>query len=246
MSFFLRSHYLSRRRSRKALAALSSSCSREPHHQCPFQLAHCCRPSFTLGRSASTMSESGNNGRQSATLLADELFEYCQSPLLSEDVLRRIIERHGSNTNHHHHHVSDHEFFMMACINERVTEGIIQCLLEYFPAASSFTDEGERSPLHFACLNPNVTFDIIQLIIDADPDSVRRVTNGGNLPLHILCDNRELDDRTALKILMFLLQKYPEAVRYVPNNGWMYIKKGTSLCVTLQNKVTKQDEVKIK
>ena len=168
------------------------------------------------------MSESGNNGgRKSAISLADELFEYCQLPLLSEDVLRRIIERHGSNTNHHH--IRNYNCFLAACDNERVTEGIIQCLLEYFPDPASVTDADGRSPLHFACINPNVTFDIIQLLINADPASVHSEDDKGEIPLHYLCDNGKVDEATALKILKLLIETYPEAVRHVPNDGYLPI-----------------------
>mmetsp|Transcript_27655 Transcript_27655/g.42704 ORF Transcript_27655/g.42704 Transcript_27655/m.42704 type:complete len:97 (+) Transcript_27655:53-343(+) len=73
------------------------------------------------------MSASGNNGNQAAALLLSELVVYCQSELLSENGLREKIQRHGYN------HVSDFRFFHFACHNERVNEGIIQYLLEYFP-----------------------------------------------------------------------------------------------------------------
>ena len=166
--------------------------------------------------STSTMSESGNYGRQ--RLLADELFDYCYPSdlLLSEEGLRQIIERHGFITNHHV--VSDYDFFLVACINKKISVGIIQCLLEYFPDAASATDKDERSPLHCACINPNVTLDIIQLLIDANPASVRCEDNDGNTPLHYLCDNGEVDEATALEILKLLIEKYPEVVRHANND----------------------------
>ena len=164
------------------------------------------------------MSESGNNGRQSERLLADELFDYCcQSDFLSEEGLRQIIERHGFKTNHHL--LSNYKFFVEACKNERVTEGIIQCLLKYFPDAASITDEESRSPLHFACYNPNVTLSIIHFLIGAAPASVRSVSNVGNMPLHGLCINKEVDDATALEILKLLIERYPEAIRHANKEG---------------------------
>eukprot|EP00984_Skeletonema_dohrnii_P005574 scaffold1968_cov89-Skeletonema_dohrnii-CCMP3373.AAC.1 len=158
------------------------------------------------------MSESGgnNNRRQSAE---DELYSHCQSESLSEDGLREIIERHDNNN-----HMSDYDFIFFACRNKRVTEGIIQCLLEYFPAAASAIENG-WSPLHIACDNPNVTLNIIQLLIDAAPDSVRSVNNIGVMPLHYLCRNEELDETAALEILMLLIEKHPEALRHENDNG---------------------------
>ena len=164
------------------------------------------------------MSESGNNDIDdiqyavSMLQLERELFIHCQSDLVSEEGLRQIIERHEFTTNHHL--LSDYKFFVEACKNKRVTEGIIQCLLDYFPDAASITDEESRSPLHFACYNPNVTLSIIHFLIGAAPASVRSVSNRGNMPLHYLCDNKKVDDASALEILKLLIERCPEAVRH--------------------------------
>ena len=164
------------------------------------------------------MSENGNNCRQSAAQqLEKELFIHCQSDLLSEEGIRKILERHGFITNDHD--VSDCNFILAACCNTRVTEGIIQCLLKYFPCAASATDRRERSPLHFACINPNVTLNIIKLIIDAASDSIRSGDNSGNMPLHYLCDNGKVDEAAALKILKLLIEKYTGAVRHADVQG---------------------------
>jgi ankyrin repeat protein len=160
------------------------------------------------------MNENGNNGRQQ---LEKELFIHCQSDLLSEEGIRKILERRGFITNDHD--VSDYNFFLAACCNTRVTEGIIQCLLKYFPGAASATDRRERSPLHFACINPNVTLNIIKLIIDAAPASVRSEDNSGNMPLHYLCDNGKVDEAAALKVLKLLIENCPEAVRHADVQG---------------------------
>eukprot|EP00985_Skeletonema_marinoi_P019439 scaffold11145_cov104-Skeletonema_marinoi.AAC.4 len=82
------------------------------------------------------MSERGNNS-SAESMLSNELFELCKSEFLSEDGLREIIERHVLT--HHDHRVNDYAFFVQAGMNERVTEGIIRYLLEYFPAAASAT-----------------------------------------------------------------------------------------------------------
>ena len=158
------------------------------------------------------MSESGGNNNRSQSA-EDELYSHCQSESISEDGLREIIERHDNNN-----HMSDYDFIFFACCNKRVNEGIIQCLLEYFPNAASAIENG-WSPLHIACDNPNVTLNIIQLLIDAAPDSVRSVNNIGAMPLHDLCRNDELDETAALEILMLLIEKHPEAVRHENDNG---------------------------
>eukprot|EP00984_Skeletonema_dohrnii_P015429 scaffold6665_cov78-Skeletonema_dohrnii-CCMP3373.AAC.6 len=108
----------------------------------------------------------------------------------------------------------------MACCNEDVTEGIIRCLLDHFPAAiSDACDDGEL-PLHTACgESKNMTRGIIQLLIDAAPAFVRHEDNNGLMPLHHLCSNRKVDKKSGIKILKLLLQKYPESIRHAENKG---------------------------
>eukprot|EP00985_Skeletonema_marinoi_P000356 scaffold126_cov142-Skeletonema_marinoi.AAC.12 len=168
------------------------------------------------------MSESDNNSQRSAeSLLTSELFDFCSSDSLSEDGLREIIERYGLNDDRHG---SDYDFFLEVCANERVTEGIIECLLEYFPGAARATDEKGQLPLHHvACLNKNVTRNIVQLLIDAAPDSVRKENVDGWMPLHCLCTNEGMDERAALEILRLLIEKCPEAIRHAENDGFLPI-----------------------
>ena len=103
--------------------------------------------------------------------------------------------------------MGDNKFFLKACYNNRVNEGIIQCLLEYFPAAASATIENGWSPLHYACCNKHVTLNIIQLFVDAAPDFIRRVNSHGRMPLHYLCKTKALDEAAALEILELLIEK---------------------------------------
>eukprot|EP00984_Skeletonema_dohrnii_P027407 scaffold16953_cov79-Skeletonema_dohrnii-CCMP3373.AAC.3 len=163
---------------------------------------------------------SDNDSRESAESLSDELFEHCESESLSEDGLRDIIGRHHQLlTPNNNRHVSNYKFFLVACLNERVTEGIIQCLLEYFPAAASTINDNGQLPLHFALCNQNVTLNIIQILIDAAPDTVRSVDEDGEMPLQCLCGTKVLDEAAALDILKLLIEKYPEAVRHAENDG---------------------------
>jgi len=170
------------------------------------------------------MSESDNNSHRSAeSLLTSELFDFCSSDSLSEDGLREIIERYGLNDDRHG---SDYDFFLEVCANERVTEGIIRYLLEYFPGAASSTNEDKGSPLyflHFACSNPNATRNIVQLLIDAAPDSVRKENVDGWMPLHCLCRNVDVDKTIAIEILKLLIEKCPEAIRHAENDGFLPI-----------------------
>jgi len=163
-------------------------------------------------------------------MLPNELLELCKSDSLSEDGLREIIERHALT--HHDHRVNDYKFFVLACKNERVTEGMIRYLLEYFPAAASATyNDGWATrnrqcsghlgylPLHSICGNKSVTLNIVQLLIKAAPDSVRQKEKFGLMPVHKICDNRDVDETTAIEILKLLIEKYPEAVQHIGGIG---------------------------
>ena len=154
--------------------------------------------------------------------LVEELLDFCQSESLSEDGLRDIIERYDYDWNNIHVD-RNYEFFLEACRNERVTAGILRCLLEYFPDAINSTDEEgfrERhgmTPLHIICFNRFATRGMVQLIVDASPESLSRVDNDGWMPLHTLCNKKELEDNAASDILGLLLERCPEAVRRVEN-----------------------------
>jgi ankyrin repeat protein len=110
-----------------------------------------------------------------------------------------------------------------ACHNERVNEGIIRYILEYFPDASSAADDIGYTPLHYACSNKNITLNIIQLLIDAAPTSVRTVDNKGHMPLRYICGNKNVDEISATDILKLLIEKCPEAVRHADDNGLLPI-----------------------
>ena len=121
--------------------------------------------------------------------------------------------------------VSNYKFFLRACRNEKANEGIIRCLLEYFPAATGATNNGGCTPLHCACWNKNITLKIVQLLIDAAPDSVRTVDNYGRMPIHRLCRDNDVDEIAAMEILKLLLEKCPESVRHADNLGELPIHK---------------------
>ena len=100
---------------------------------------------------------SGKDTNQSAGSLSEDLLECCRSETLSEEVLREVFECHGLTPNDNRRGVGDYGFFHVACLNEGVTEGMIQCLLDYFPTAVNVTDVHGCLPLHNACFNKNVT-----------------------------------------------------------------------------------------
>eukprot|EP00986_Skeletonema_menzelii_P006495 scaffold2472_cov132-Skeletonema_menzelii.AAC.7 len=155
----------------------------------------------------------------SKLLWKEELSKLCKSKSLSEEGIRKIIERDGLTPNKTR--ISDdYKFFLDACRNKRVTEGIIQCLLEYFPDAASAAITHGKVPLHYACKNKSVSIGkIVKLLMDAAPDSVRNVTDKGHMPLHTLCGNKKMDEAASMHILKLLIEKHPEAVRHADRGG---------------------------
>jgi ankyrin repeat protein len=163
------------------------------------------------------MSDRENNSNQSLDALLRELTEFCRSDSLSEDGLREIIERHGCalKNNDPNPNINNYDLLHWACGNEKVTEGIIRCLLEYFPNAVRHAGVRGRLPLHhIICWNKNVTLGMVQLLIDAYPDSLHHKSNSGCMPLHDLCGNENLNEVVGLDVLKLLIEKYPEALRH--------------------------------
>ena len=157
---------------------------------------------------------------RSAESLSKELYFFCKSEALSEEVLHEIIGRYGLTPNcDARAHVDNYNFFHWVCCNERLTEGITRCLIEYFPDAASATDKDGRSSLHCVFMNKSATLNIIRLLIDAAPETVRSVSNDGMMPLHKLCGNRKVDEAAAVPILKLLVEKYPEAARHADDQG---------------------------
>ena len=64
-----------------------------------------------------------------SALLENILVEFCGSDSLSERGLREIIRLHGVAPNNKND-IDNYEFFHKACVNERVTEGILLYLLK--------------------------------------------------------------------------------------------------------------------
>jgi hypothetical protein len=147
----------------------------------------------------------------STKLLEDELTVFCESASLSQDGLREIIEKHGAANVPN---INNYAFFLEACENEGISEGILRYLLEYFPNAARHADEeGRQLPLHYICHNKNVTLGMVQLLIDAFPDSVHHEGENGGMPIHSLCITKNSDGSVGLEILKLLLERCPESVR---------------------------------
>ena len=163
---------------------------------------------------AAAMSEDGNS---SSSTLCQELSACCRSDSVSEDGLRAIIERHEVAPNNS---ITDYKFFHEACRNERLTEGIIRCLLEYFPNAIKYTHE-ERgyTPLHTAINNKHVTLGVVQLLIDAFPDCLHHEDNNGCMPLHLFCINSFADEEVAEESIKMIVEMCPESVQHARRIG---------------------------
>ena len=159
------------------------------------------------------------SGSQSNDALVIELVDFCRSDSLSVDGLRAIFQLYGCDCASNKSHVDNYDFFIVACQNERVTEGILRYLLEYFPDAVNATTSMGMTPLHMICCNKNATRGMVQLLIDAHPESLRRATNHGWMPLHMICNNTGIADSTAVDIMGLFLERCPEAARHAETDG---------------------------
>ena len=151
-------------------------------------------------------------------LSTESLSRYCQSEHLSEEGLREFFERHGMTPNNNGPENVDEKVFFKLCFDGKITEGIIRCFLEYFPAAANFNKDG-ITPLHLVVNNERVSLNIVQLLVDAAPNSVRSVSAKGTMPLHHLCSGSEPGEASAGEIMKFLIEKYPEGVQHVDDYG---------------------------
>jgi ankyrin repeat protein len=165
---------------------------------------------------------------QSFDTEGEELLAFCRSDSLSEDGLQEIIKRYGAPKNPN---ITNYEFFHEACRNERVTEGILRLLLNYFPDAATLSNEEVKfTPLHNLCEhNKNVTLGMVKLLIDAFPDSLGRANNDGHLPLHGLCLNENLNEEAGLEILKYFIERCPESVQQVTRKGNLPIHPAAGL-----------------
>ena len=157
-----------------------------------------------------------NNNRQA--LLTAQLADYCRSDALSEDGLRDKINRLRVVVDDdlpHDRDTTEEELLLHeVCDNERVTEGIIRCILGKITTAAMADDDDEKLPLDYVLWNRNVTLKIVQLLIDAAPESIMHQDNKGFMPIHQLCGNYDLEEEEALKILKFLIDKSPQSARH--------------------------------
>ena len=139
---------------------------------------------------------------------------------ISEEGLHQIIRIHRSLPNNNLR-VSNYEFFHAACRNENVTEGIIRCLLEYFPDAVNADDDGRlpllngiagpegMPPFHYACMHNNV--ETVKYLYNLHPDAIDHEVDG-YFPIHYALKSvtqRAANPEAAVDIVKFLLDCDP-------------------------------------
>ena len=156
------------------------------------------------------------------------LLRYCRSESLSEEGLRELFERHGVTPNSHD--VECEKVFLQLCFDGKITEGIIRCFLEYFPAAV-FVNKNGLAPLQAACFNnERISLTIVELLFDAAPNLIRSVDHvKGGVIFHHLCSSIKVGEASAVQILKFLIEKYPEGARRVDNEGSLPIHAACQL-----------------
>ena len=164
--------------------------------------------------------------------LSSALRRFFRSDSISEEGLRQIFERYGLTSVIDNRDISDYRFFFRACRNGYVNEGVIRCLIEFFPDAPSAINEWGETPLHRACCNRYVTPSIIRLLIDSNPSACQHADNDGYMPLHELCwkwDNCSIaQQQVAIEIVKIFLKECPSSTRHANNEGKLPIHYASS------------------
>ena len=120
-----------------------------------------------------------SNGNGPEAEFAGQLAEYCRSDALSEEGLREKLLHKLINAGLDLDAAELCEELLLheICDNERVTKGIIRCILDCVPGTSLCADEAGSTPLHYVLWNKNVTLKIVQLLINAAPESIMHQDN---------------------------------------------------------------------
>jgi ankyrin repeat protein len=165
---------------------------------------------------------SNNNSSSSVVnngVLNLSLTEYCGSASLSAHGLREIIEN-GQNSDiiKNNQPLGDYSFIFKACQNKKLTEEIIDIILQYFPEAVKEADEWGTTPLHYVCYNESATPKMVRLLIQHHPASIRKRNKSGASVLHSLSVANHLDDTTALEILQLLLDECGDMVKWLASD----------------------------
>ena len=174
------------------------------------------------------MSGQGLEAR-SIEALVKQFEDFCGSDELSIDALRYQVGLIPPNATA----VQNSSFLHEACLNEKVTLPIIECLLDAFPGAASIGStlygnvdnaigQWETSyPLHLACGNSRCPNSIIRMLVEKYPMALRHqfmvknviievyINSSPGLPLHYYFTRLHGIDLDTVKILV---EAYPQAL----------------------------------
>jgi ankyrin repeat protein len=149
------------------------------------------------------------------------LRDLCRSSLLTDDALRReftcLVNQNGAVDLPYDMNI----ILFDVCANERVTLGIVRCVLEYLPGSVEARTSTGKTPLHVVCRNKNVTLDIVEFLVKEYPDALSLQDENGMSPLFYLCTNGALNESVAVEILDLLLERCPELAKQSCTDGYL-------------------------
>ena len=169
-----------------------------------------------------------------------ELYELCTSDALSLGALKEKQLHHlllGKDKEGFNEDYYEYPFFHYACMNKKVTLGIVEYLLSIFPQVgylktNGFCPDGEIEayPLHICCCNVNCPNAIIDLLVEKYPDALRHycIVDEGvefiihdeyeyvkGIPVHYYLERKSNVD---IDTVMVLVEAYPQALLAADND----------------------------
>jgi ankyrin repeat protein len=78
-----------------------------------------------------------------------------------------------------------------------------------------------RLPLHWACRG-NASLEVIRYVLELEPDAIAAPGLRGMLPLHEACRSNRRTESETLKVIHYLVSKYPNAVK-ITDMEWGYL-----------------------
>jgi len=149
----------------------------------------------------------------------EQFIEYCQSDELSEEGLGERFDKYFSSSTK----ILFSPFFLLiehAYRNERVTTGIVRCLLQNIQTALDCADQNGMFLLHCLCqckLDDNVALEVLAVTLKEFPEQIRLAGVNGNLPIHVAASV----GAKSPEFCRMLIQTYPSSVRMKNPRGFL-------------------------
>ncbi len=154
-----------------------------------------------------------NNNLHVSPTLFGFLFCACQNELVTEGILRYLLEHFPSVT------IATDIVGMTPlhnlCNNKSVTLGIVQLLIDAHPESIDRANNNDWAPLHYLSgnkkLDDSTAVDILGLFLERCPEAARHAGEDGRLPIHIAAGQ----GAKSFEFCRMLIEAYPGSERII-------------------------------